>query len=88
MFDFLLTGKEIGFYPFDYREYTSKNRDLYFKYEDLLENIMWDFKSLLSAINNDSFNSTSTLTTLKEEIWGQKCQDEPKELYSLICERV
>lgn len=35
-FDFLLTDKPIIFTPFDFNEYISKNRELYFDYNDIL----------------------------------------------------
>jgi CDP-glycerol glycerophosphotransferase (TagB/SpsB family) len=52
-FDYALLNKKIIFYPFDIENYKSKNRELYFDYEELTKDeiIAYSFTGLLEIIS-------------------------------------
>lgn len=86
LFDFLLTGKPICFYPFDFENYIVQNRGLYFNYSELLDNIKWDFSELVYYISNCEFILSNKLKNVRTQIWGNEIQDSPEELYAKIVE--
>ena len=51
--DFLILNRPVIFYPFDLEEYLSKNRDMYFRYEDFTPGPKaHDFPSLINHIED------------------------------------
>lgn len=88
LFDFLLIRKPICFYPFDYNDYITQNRGLYFNYTDLLDNIKWNFEELILYISTCEFVVSDKLINLRKLIWGNEIQDNPQELYQKILKLV
>ena len=54
-FDYAILNKKIIFYPFDLENYRSKNRELYFNYEEITtgEPVAYSFSELLTIMSQN-----------------------------------
>lgn len=69
--DYLLLEKEIILFTFDYKDYTSKERSMAFRYEDFYKGKRINsFNELTDFIKQNDFNKTQKQEKHKAYIWG------------------
>ena len=87
-FDFLLTDKPMVFFPYDYEEYLSGSRELYFDYEEFTPGIkvrnQEELKKALTA--KDSFRRERQ--ELKEKLFGSSVACGSEQLFRKIWDGV
>ena len=70
-FDYLLLDKEIIFYAFDYDEYMSEDREMYYCFDEVTPGEkVYDFESLLDTIKKlSSLEYSSERKKIRDEFW-------------------
>jgi CDP-glycerol glycerophosphotransferase (TagB/SpsB family) len=83
-FDYLLLDKEIIFYPFDYQDYVSKDRNLYFDYHSITPGKkVYNFEDLLSLLAKlDTLNYEKERKKVKNTFWRFHDGDASKRLFN------
>lgn len=87
-FDYLFLDKEIIFFPFDYAEYISENREFYFDYEQTVPGTIVDsFEALIKLLANSKGLDTSyKRQKCKEMFWKHQDNRSSERLFDTIKE--
>ncbi|MBS9767518.1 MAG: CDP-glycerol glycerophosphotransferase family protein [Flavobacteriaceae bacterium] len=85
-FDYHLMEKEVILFPFDKDEYIDKDREMYFEYDEVVENelVVNSFDELVEAIKTDKKSSGVKNKLLQEMILETKGIESCKEIVKLI----
>ena len=85
-FDYILLGKEMLFYPFDFDDYASNDRKFYFEYDQTTPGPkVYNFAKLLEALTNHTNDKQiHQRENLLNSLWTYQDGDASKRVYEFI----